>query len=244
VLVMAAQSGTKIIPIAPASAGLRIAMLGYGFVEVTGEAVDIARITAFSFGVGAALYLTALGISVAILGREFGTASPRRSRASPPRRGSTAAGAIAGGGDASAAPPRSRPLTMATSAHLRPGGSTRGFGRRRRQGNATRRVRDQVERIAGNDRNIGRGHHRQRVPRGGARKVRGATRPAGGGTLLHRRRPLPPFASPQAPASPGRCGDQGWASHPTRLRGASWRSPVFVGRAGPPSLLRSSSNPR
>jgi hypothetical protein len=78
VLVMAAQSGTKIIPIAPASAGLRIAMLGYGFVEVTGEAVDIARITAFSFGVGAALYLTALGISVAILGREFGTASPRR----------------------------------------------------------------------------------------------------------------------------------------------------------------------
>jgi hypothetical protein len=78
VLVMAAQSGTKIIPIAPASAGLRIAMLGYGFVEVSGEAVDIARITAFSFGVGAALYLTALGISVAILGREFGTASPRR----------------------------------------------------------------------------------------------------------------------------------------------------------------------
>ena len=78
VLVMAAQSGTKIIPIAPASAGLRIAMLGYGFVEVTGEAVDIARITAFSFGVGAALYLTALAISVAVLGRELGTGSPRR----------------------------------------------------------------------------------------------------------------------------------------------------------------------
>jgi hypothetical protein len=75
---MAAQGGAKIISIAPASAGLRIAMLGYGFVEATGEAVDIARITAFSFGVGAALYLTALGISVAILGREFGTASPRR----------------------------------------------------------------------------------------------------------------------------------------------------------------------
>ncbi len=78
VLVMAAQGGTKIIPVAPASAGLRIAMLGYGFVEVTGEAVDIAHITAFTFGVGAALHLTALVISVAILGREFGTASPRR----------------------------------------------------------------------------------------------------------------------------------------------------------------------
>jgi hypothetical protein len=78
VLVMAAQSGTRIIPIAPASAGLRIAMLGYGFVEITGQPVDMTRITAFSFGVGAALYLTALGISVAILGREFGTASRRR----------------------------------------------------------------------------------------------------------------------------------------------------------------------
>ena len=41
----------------------------------------IARITAFSFGVGAALYLTALGISGAILGRQFGTASPRRTLA-------------------------------------------------------------------------------------------------------------------------------------------------------------------
>ena len=78
VLVMAAQSGTRIIPLAPASAGLRIAMLAYGFVELTGEAVDITRITAFSFGVGAVLYVTAFAISVAILGREFRTASPRR----------------------------------------------------------------------------------------------------------------------------------------------------------------------
>lgn len=78
VLVMAAQSGTRIVPIAPASAGLRIAMLGYGFASITGEAVDMTRITAFSFGVGAALYLTALAISVAIFAREFGTTSPRR----------------------------------------------------------------------------------------------------------------------------------------------------------------------
>lgn len=78
VLVMAAQSGTRIIPIAPASAGLRIAMLAYGFVEVTGQAANITRIAAFSFGVGAVLYVTAFGISLAILGREFGTASPPR----------------------------------------------------------------------------------------------------------------------------------------------------------------------
>ena len=78
VLVMAAQGGGRIIPIAPVSAGLRIAMLTYGFVEVTGEAVDIATITAFAFGMGATLLITGLGISIAILGRELGTASPRR----------------------------------------------------------------------------------------------------------------------------------------------------------------------
>ena len=78
VLVMAAQGGGKIIPIAPASAGLRIAMLAYGFVEVTGEAVDIASITAFSFGVGTSLFLSGVLISIAILARELGTVSPRR----------------------------------------------------------------------------------------------------------------------------------------------------------------------
>jgi hypothetical protein len=77
VLVMAAQGGGRIIPIAPVSAGLRIAMLTYGFVAVTGDAVDIASITAFAFGVGATLLITGLGISIAILGRELGTASPR-----------------------------------------------------------------------------------------------------------------------------------------------------------------------
>lgn len=78
VLVMAAQGGGRIIPIAPVSAGLRIAMLTYGFVEVTGEAVNIASITAFAFGVGAALFVTGLAISIAILARELSTVSPRR----------------------------------------------------------------------------------------------------------------------------------------------------------------------
>ena len=55
VLVMAAQGGGRILPLAPASAGLRLAMLSYGFVEVTGRPVDIAAITAFTFGVGAVL---------------------------------------------------------------------------------------------------------------------------------------------------------------------------------------------
>jgi hypothetical protein len=78
VLVMAAQGGGRIIPLAPASAGLRLAMLSYGFVEVTGRTVDIAAITAFTFGVGALLLVAGLLVAGAILLNEFGTLSPRR----------------------------------------------------------------------------------------------------------------------------------------------------------------------
>jgi hypothetical protein len=118
---------------------------------------------------------------------------------------------------------------MATSAHLRPRGSTRGFGRRQRQGSATRHLRDEVERIARQRQNLGRERHRQRVPRGGARKGRGASGPLAADRcyiVAGRSHPSPHL---RPPASPGRCSDQGWASHPTRLHGASWRSPGFVG---------------
>jgi hypothetical protein len=90
VLVMAAQGGGRIVPIAPISAGLRLAMLSYGFVEVTGTAVDIAAITTFTVGVGTVLLATGLLISIAILLREFGTLDPRaavaRARAGFTRR--------------------------------------------------------------------------------------------------------------------------------------------------------------
>ncbi|MCW3017530.1 MAG: flippase-like protein [Solirubrobacterales bacterium] len=78
VLVMAAQGGGRIIPLAPASAGLRLAMRSYGFVETTGEAVDIAQITAFTFGVGTVLMLSGLIIASVILWRELGTLNPRK----------------------------------------------------------------------------------------------------------------------------------------------------------------------
>ena len=77
VLVMAAQGGGRIIPLAPASAGLRLAMLSYGFVEVTDQPVDFAQITAFTFGVGAVLLVAGLAVSAIILLREFGTLDPR-----------------------------------------------------------------------------------------------------------------------------------------------------------------------
>jgi uncharacterized membrane protein YbhN (UPF0104 family) len=75
--VMAAQGGGRIIPIAPASAGLRLAMLTYGLVEITGEPVDIAAITTFQFGVGAVLLVVSLSISLVIIFRVLGTLNPR-----------------------------------------------------------------------------------------------------------------------------------------------------------------------
>src|SRR3954470_17060373 len=77
VLVMAAQGGGRIIPLAPASAGLRLAMLSYGFVETTGHAVDIAAITTFTFGVGALLMVAGLLVGLVALALELGTWSPR-----------------------------------------------------------------------------------------------------------------------------------------------------------------------
>jgi hypothetical protein len=86
VLVMAAQGGGRIIPLAPASAGLRLAMLSYGFVEVTGKTVDIASITAFTVGVSAVVGVVGLVVSGAILLREFGTLHPRRAMAAARQR--------------------------------------------------------------------------------------------------------------------------------------------------------------
>jgi lysylphosphatidylglycerol synthase-like protein len=85
VLVMAAQGGGRILPLAPASAGLRLAMLSYGFVEVTGQPVDIAAITAFTFGVGAVMAMSGLAVATVILAQEFGTLSPRRALAAARR---------------------------------------------------------------------------------------------------------------------------------------------------------------
>ena len=69
--------GPRSHPIAPVSAGLRLAMLSYGFVEVTGKPVDIADITTFTVGVGTILLITGLAISAVILLRQFGTLNPR-----------------------------------------------------------------------------------------------------------------------------------------------------------------------
>ena len=76
-LVMAAQSGGRVIPLAPVSTGLRLTMLIYGLVEITGRPVDPGAIAVFTFGVSATLFVTMLAISLVLVAREVGTRSPR-----------------------------------------------------------------------------------------------------------------------------------------------------------------------
>lgn len=78
ILVMAATSAGRIIPFAPASAGLRVAMLAYGFPALTDKPVDVASITSFWFTVGAVHLVCGLMISVGVLAYTFGTVSPRK----------------------------------------------------------------------------------------------------------------------------------------------------------------------
>lgn len=78
VLVMAAQGAGRIIPLAPVSAGLRVAMLSYGFPAVTDSPVDIGGITAFWFAVGAVHLVGSLVIGLVVIAFTFRTFSPRR----------------------------------------------------------------------------------------------------------------------------------------------------------------------
>ena len=81
ILVMAAQGAGRIIPIAPVSAGLRIAMLTYGFVEVTNTPVDVASITSFWLVVGAAHLIASLAIASVVIAMTFRTTSLRHALA-------------------------------------------------------------------------------------------------------------------------------------------------------------------
>jgi hypothetical protein len=95
ILVMASQGAGRIIPIAPVSAGLRVAMLTYGFVEVTDTAVDVASITSFWFVVGAAHLIASVAIAIVVIAITFRTVSLRHALASAragarkPDRGAT-----------------------------------------------------------------------------------------------------------------------------------------------------------
>lgn len=80
-LVMAAQGGGRIVPLPVANAGLRLAVLSFGFAQLTGQAVDVAGVAAFMLGMGAVLCLVGLAVAAAAVAAELGTTSPRRSLA-------------------------------------------------------------------------------------------------------------------------------------------------------------------
>jgi hypothetical protein len=80
-LVMAAQGAGRVLLVEPVSAGLRVAMLSYGFVAITGHSVDIAAITAFTFGAAAVQGTAGLATALTILAVECETWSPRRALA-------------------------------------------------------------------------------------------------------------------------------------------------------------------
>jgi hypothetical protein len=77
-LVMAAQGAGRLVPLAPVSAGLRVAMLSYGFVEITDKPVDAANITSFWFAVGATHLIASLLIATVSINLFFGTRSPKK----------------------------------------------------------------------------------------------------------------------------------------------------------------------
>jgi len=77
-LVMATESAARMVPLGPANVGLRIAMLSYGLVEISGRPVNSAALTAFSLGQSATMLTVTLLIAVVVIACEFGTCAPWR----------------------------------------------------------------------------------------------------------------------------------------------------------------------
>jgi uncharacterized membrane protein YbhN (UPF0104 family) len=71
-LVMAAQSGGRLVPFAPASVGAGAAVLATTFGPITGTAASAAGVTAFYVGVSAVLTLVGAVLTLAICARAVG----------------------------------------------------------------------------------------------------------------------------------------------------------------------------
>ena len=76
-LVMAVQGGARVVPFAPVSAGMRIALLNCGIAGIAGHPVALSAIAAFMVGMSATTFSVMLPISAVLVGRELGTRSPR-----------------------------------------------------------------------------------------------------------------------------------------------------------------------
>jgi len=75
-LVMLAQSGGRLLPLAPASAAASVAMLAAGFGPATGIAVPAATVAAFMVGMSLLLTLAGAVLSVAVICLAAGPGAP------------------------------------------------------------------------------------------------------------------------------------------------------------------------
>lgn len=86
-LVMLAQSGGRLLPLAPASAAASVAMLAAGFGPATGAAVPAATVAAFMLGMSLLLTLAGAVLGVAVICLTAGPGAPAAVwRAVRPRR--------------------------------------------------------------------------------------------------------------------------------------------------------------
>jgi len=66
-LVMLAQSGGRLLPLAPASAAASVAMLAAGFGPATGTTVHAADVAAFMIGMSLLLTLAGAVLAIAVI---------------------------------------------------------------------------------------------------------------------------------------------------------------------------------
>jgi hypothetical protein len=75
-LVMLAQGGGRVVPLAPASVGAGAAILTASFGSITGAAVDPARLVAFFVGTSAVLTVVGIVLAFVICARAVPVPSP------------------------------------------------------------------------------------------------------------------------------------------------------------------------
>jgi hypothetical protein len=101
-LAMAVEGGTR-VSFAPATAGLRVALLAYGLPAVTGTTVSLGAVVAYVAVVRSVRTVVSLAIAAVILAATFGTHSPRRALAALRRLRGAATEPLSGEPDALAA---------------------------------------------------------------------------------------------------------------------------------------------
>ncbi len=84
---MLAQTGGRLLPLAPASAAAAVGMLTAGFAPATGAAVSVGAVATFMVGMSTILTITGAALTAAIVCLTAGPGRRGRRCGTPPRRG-------------------------------------------------------------------------------------------------------------------------------------------------------------